>query len=140
MNTEALYRSVEALELSLSLARSLAKDGGRLLRAKRFRPESRAYVEEALHELKTVHRAGEEVARALADMDAVLREAELARVFELPVCELCLRPYEKRKAHRLAGTGREENFDTQTVAPAAMPVNAPTPGDAARRQEVGDAH
>lgn len=42
----------------------------------------------------------------------------------------------KRKAPRLAGTEREENFDAQTVALVVVPVNGQTLGEAAQRREV----
>lgn len=45
----------------------------------------------------------------------------------------------QRKAPRLAGTERKENFDVQSVAPAGVPVNGQTPCDAAQRQEERDA-
>lgn len=45
----------------------------------------------------------------------------------------------QRKAPRLAGTGREENFYVQSVAPAGVPVNGQTPCNAAQPLEVRDA-
>lgn len=140
MNTEALSHHLEALELSLALTRYFVKQAGRLLRAKRIRPEARVYVETALNELKSVRHEGEELAHALQEMDAALHAAKLARVIPLPARSLRRRPPAKRKAPRLAGTGREENFDAQTVASARMSVNGLNLGDAAQRQEVGDAH
>lgn len=140
MNTEPLSRHLEALELSLAMTRYFVKQAGRLLRAKRTQPEARAYVELVLDELKSVHHDGEELARALQEMDAALHAAELARVFPDPARSVRRRPPAKRKAPRLAGTEREENFDVQSVAPAGVPVNGQTPCDAAQRQEVRDAH
>ena len=140
MNTEALSRHLEALELGLALTRSFVKHAGRLLRARRIQPEARAYVEMVLDELKSVQRNGDELARALHDMDAAPHGIALTRVFPQPAHSLRHRPPAKQKAPRLAGTERKENFDVQSLARAGVPVNGQTPCDAAQRQEVRDAH
>lgn len=140
MNTDTLLRHLESLESGLALTRYFVKQAGRLLRAKRIRPEARVYVETALNELKSVHHDGEGLARALQEVDAALHAAKSARVVPHPARSLRCRPPAKRKALRLAGTEREENFNVQSVARAGVPVNGQTLSEAAQRQEVRDAH
>lgn len=135
MSTEALSCHLEALEARLDLCRSLARQAGKLLRAKRVRPEARNYVEMLLDELSPIQSEREELARALRVVDAVQHAEKVARIFRaFP------QPSDQRKAPRLAGTEREENFDAQSVAMEGVPVNGQTPCDAAQRQEVRDAH
>lgn len=140
MNPDTLIRHLDALELSLAMSRYFVKQAGRLLRVKRNYPEVRAHIELALDELKSVHSNGDELERALRDMDAALLDAKLAHVIPHPARSLRRRPPANRKAPRLAGTEREENFDAQSVAMEGVPVNGQTPCDAAQRQEVRDAH
>lgn len=140
MNTEPLSRHLEALELSLAMTRYFVKQAGRLLRLKRNCPEVRAHVELALDELKSVHSHGDELERALRDMDAALLDAKLAHVIPHPARSLRRRPPANRKAPRLAGTEHEQNYDVRSAAPAGVPVNGPTSCAAAQRQEVSDAH
>lgn len=76
-----------------------------------------------------VRLAGRELAGAVGACGAMLTARHTRR-----------RTPAKRKAPRLAGTGREGNSDAQTVAPAVESVNGLALGDAAQRQEVRDAH
>jgi len=140
MSTETLSCHLEALETRLDLCRSLARQAGKLLRAKRVRPEARNYVEMLLDELNPIQSEREELARALRVVDAAQRAAELARAFrDFPLIREDI-PSDQRKAPRLAGTEREGNSDAKTVAPAVESVNELALGDAAQRQEVRDAH
>ena len=139
MNRDALLKHLAALDLSLSLSRSFVKHAQQSLRAKRIGPEACVYVEMVLDELETIRIQRDGLSSALTCSVSESCQAVGSPAALLSAGRTRRRAPTKRKAPRLAGTGREENFHLQSVAPAGVPVNGQTPCDAAQRQEERDA-
>ncbi len=139
MNRDALLKHLAALDLRLSLSRSFVKHSQQSLRAKRIGPEACVYVEMVLDELETIRIQSDGLSRALTCSVSESCQAVGSPAALLSVGRRRPRGSTKRKAPRLAGTERKENFDVQNVAPAGVPVNGQTHCDAAQRLEVRDA-